>query len=355
MTRVASVDKPSCGIDADAANSDTNADADAVGHRTEAAPGKGADPQGRHWSTTAERGNLLALRLMSAIALGCGRRVARLVLLPITFYFLFFSPKQRRNAKRYLARVLPSPSRWQDGFRLIHAFASTVLDRVYFLRDQRSLFDLRTTGAEPVDAVLAEGRGAFLIGAHVGSFEAIGVAARQSGVPPWRVAMLMYPDNARFINEVLGAIAVPEARPQVIALGRANSMLQVRDWLASGAVAGTLADRTLPGESERGAVLHVPFLGRPAPFNDGPFRLASLLRRPVFFMAGLYAGGNRYDVRFEPLADFSERPADAAEREARIRAAVVAYAARLEALCRAYPYNWFNFHDFWNEDEPADT
>jgi predicted LPLAT superfamily acyltransferase len=34
----------------------------------------------------------------------------------------------------------------------------------------------------------------------------------------------------------------------------------------------------------------------------------------------------------------------------RIRAAVEAYVARLEALCRAYPYNWFNFHDFWLED-----
>jgi len=67
-------------------------------------------------------------------------------------------------------------------------------------------------------------------------------------------------------------------------------------------------------------------------------------------MAGLYAGGARYDVLFEPLADFSERLSDPAERERRIRAALESYVARLEALCRAYPYNWFNFHDFWLED-----
>jgi predicted LPLAT superfamily acyltransferase len=30
-----------------------------------------------------------------------------------------------------------------------------------------------------------------------------------------------------------------------------------------------------------------------------------------------------------------------------------AYLGRLEALCRAHPYNWFNFHDFWQEDPPA--
>ena len=26
------------------------------------------------------------------------------------------------------------------------------------------------------------------------------------------------------------------------------------------------------------------------------------------------------------------------------------YAARLEAVCRAHPYNWFNFYDFWREE-----
>jgi predicted LPLAT superfamily acyltransferase len=115
-----------------------------------------------------------------------------------------------------------------------------------------------------------------------------------------------------------------------------------------------LADRTLPGSEEsgqqRGNSIELPFLGHPAVINDGPFRLAALLRRKVFFMAGLYVGGARYDVHFEPLADFSERVSDPAERERRIRAALESYVERLEALCRAYPYNWFNFHDFWLED-----
>jgi predicted LPLAT superfamily acyltransferase len=55
-------------------------------------------------------------------------------------------------------------------------------------------------------------------------------------------------------------------------------------------------------------------------------------------------------VRFEPLADFRERAADAPAREAAIHAALAAYVARLEALCREAPSNWFNFYDFWLED-----
>ena len=98
-----------------------------------------------------------------------------------------------------------------------------------------------------------------------------------------------------------------------------------------GGVAGLLADRTLP--HRRGAapgLTHAVdrFLGAPATFSDGAFRLAALLRRPVFFMAGLYQGGRRYELRFAPLADFSERPAaPGAERDA-------ARAAAVHALCR---------------------
>ena len=54
-------------------------------------------------------------------------------------------------------------------------------------------------------------------------------------------------------------------------------------------------------------------------------------------------------VRFEPLADFSQRLRDPAARDARLREAMQAYVARLEALCHEHPYNWFNFHDFWHE------
>jgi len=69
----------------------------------------------------------------------------------------------------------------------------------------------------------------------------------------------------------------------------------------------------------------------------------------VVFMAALYRGGGRYDVRFEPLADFTA-PVDAAQRDNRVREALQAYVQRLEALCREAPTNWFNFFDFWNED-----
>jgi predicted LPLAT superfamily acyltransferase len=93
----------------------------------------------------------------------------------------------------------------------------------------------------------------------------------------------------------------------------------------------------------------LPFLGRPAEFPVGPFRMAALLRRPVVLMLGLYLGENRYRLVFEELYDFSRMTSN---RQAGIEEAIQLYVKRLEYYSRAYPFNWFNFFDVWESAAP---
>jgi hypothetical protein len=165
--------------------------------------------------------------------------------------------------------------------------------------------------------------------------------------------MVMYEDNARLINRTLAALAPGESL-RIIALGRLDAMLALREWLDGGGVAGVLADRTLATASERERLVRLPFLGAPATFTEAPLRLAALLRRPVLFMAGIYLGGNRYRLHFSELADFSAPPTPGPQ-DAAIRAALQRYVATLEALCREAPDNWFNFFDFWAEPRGSTT
>ena len=309
---------------------------------------EGANRTAAAWTAQAERSNALTLSVMRWIAVKLGRRVSRLVLHPITLYFMLFGGAAARASGDYLRRVLGRPPRWGDRYRHVHHFAATILDRVYLLRGDFDLFDVEVVGAEHLDAVLQAGRGAFLVGAHLGSFEALRVLGeRRRGL---RVAMLMYEQHARLLAGTLRAIA-PDAVQHVIGLGRVEAMLELRDWLDGGGVAGLLADRTLkdPGHAagaSRSRTHWIDFLGEPAAFSDGAFRLAALLRRPVVFMAGLYLGGGRYQLRFSPLADFSAADARSG-RDGEVQAAVVRYARLLEQHCRETPRNWFNFFDFW--------
>ncbi len=298
-------------------------------------------PSEADWLRQQERSNLAILKLMVWISLTFGRAVGRLVLYGIAAYYVLFSPKARRHSRDYLHRALGRWAEWSDGFRHVFSFASTIHDRIYLLNDRFDLFDIEVVGAEAVNAAARNQPGALLIGAHLGSFEVLRAVGR--GREGLQVAMLMYEENARKINATLEAIN-PAASQDIIPLGRMDSMLQARDRLDAGYVVGMLADRGLGGDT----TVDCDFLGRPAPFPLGPFRVAAMLRRPVFFMTGLYLGGNRYRLHFEPLADFSQTPRQ--ERDAAIRRAMQDYADRLTHYCREAPYNWFNFFDFWQKN-----
>lgn len=304
----------------------------------------------RDWTAAQERSNMLALRTIAWIATRLGRPVARLVLHPITLYFVLFAPAARRQSRRYLARALGRPATWADVYRHVHAFASVALDRIWFACGRMDQFEMQISGSPLVDSTLEEGRGAFLLGAHIGSFEALHAVGTSH--PGLRVAMVMYPDNARMIHSVLQALA-PGFALDIIPIGQRGSALKIRDWLDGGGLTGLLGDRFVPGDGVDGGSVELPFLGLPTRFTDGPMRLAMMLRRHVIFMVGLYRGGRRYEVRFESLADFRNPPADAAERERLVQQAIADYVRRLEALCREAPYNWFNFHDYWHEDHLA--
>lgn len=293
---------------------------------------------GNAWARTPERSNRFLLRVMTWISLRLGRRAGRAALHPITCYFLLFAPTSRRASSSYLRRALGRPPRWRDLYRHFFTFAATIHDRVYLSHGRFNLFDIAVHGETPVRELLAGGKGLFLLGAHLGSFEVIRALGRDSA--NLRIAMVMHEGNAQKIIAALAAIH-PRATQDIIALGQVDSMLKVAQYLDDGGAVGILADRT-PGND---AMHPVQILDAPALLPAGPFRMAALLKRPVVFMTGLYLGGNRYVIHFETLADFST--VTRANRDAAVQAAITRYAALLDHHCRQAPYNWFNFFDFW--------
>ena len=287
------------------------------------------------------------LRIMTWISLRLGRPAGRLVLHLITVYFLSFAPASRTASRGYLARVLGRRVRLTDLYRHLFTFAATIHDRVYLLNNRFDMFDISIEGDELVHTLLADQRGLFLVGAHMGSFEVMRALGRQQA--GLNVAMAMYEGNAQKVNQMLAAIN-PAAQMDVIGLGHVDSMLKISACLDKGTAVGMLADRRFGGDIMR----TLPFLGGEADFPLGPFRMAAVLRRPVVFMTGLYLGGKRYRIHFEALADFSEL--QAGQRQQAIGEAMQRYVGILERHCRQTPYNWFNFFQFWHAaPAPADA
>jgi len=303
-------------------------------------PGQVAEarPKSAEWVGKRERGSTQLLRLMAFVSMRLGRRISRIPLYGIALYFFLFAPAARRQSRRYLRRALGRPPTALDRFRHVLYFATTIHDRVYLINERYDTFAVTVEGEATMRSEVQRAQGAFLMGAHMGSFEVIGSIGRRQ--PGLQVSMAMYEDNARKINGILAAIN-PNAKPDIISLGHINAMLRIADRLDRGAFVGMLGDRTLGDEP----VHEVTILGERAYIPTGPMRAAAILRRPVFFMLGLYRGGNRYHVVFEPIADFSD--VTPKSRDAAVRVAVERYAELLDRHCRNDPYNWFNFFDFW--------
>lgn len=302
----------------------------------------GATNDARSWTDEPERGSEWLLRLMYRIAMLAGRPFARLLLVPIAGYFWMVTPRARGHSRQYLRRVLGRAPTLFESYRHYLTFSTTILDRFYFLSGRAHRYDIRAFGEERMIARLREGRGAFLVGAHMGSFEALRSLGRSQ--PDLRVGMAMFEENARKIRKLLTAID-PTLLDDVIPLGRMDSMIRIQDRLERGDFVGFLADRSFGQD----VTLDVEFLGTTAAIPSGVFRMAAIMKRPVIFMTGLYQGGNRYELHFDELADFSN--ADRGTRSQLVEQAAKAFAGRLEHYCRQSPMNWFNFFDFWARPE----
>jgi predicted LPLAT superfamily acyltransferase len=218
-------------------------------------------------------------------------------------------------------------------------------DRVLFLRGRAESLELVSHGGiEHLRAQLATGRGALVLGAHLGSFEAMRARSELREVP---VHALVYQRHAPMIHAFLRGLS-PRLASRLIEIDPASPhwVLGLQDRIERGQLIALLGDRAGPSEKH----VAVEFLGAPARFPSGPYLLAALLRCPVYFAAGLYTPPGRYDFHCEPLFERVELPRG--RRDEVLRACAARYAARLEELCRAAPLNWFNFHDVWEPPPP---
>jgi predicted LPLAT superfamily acyltransferase len=294
------------------------------------------------WLQRPEGGTPFGLRLIRSFALGCGRAPARLVLYPITAYFLARRGPERRASRQYLNRVLGRKATLLDVARHVHCFSCTTLDRVFLLSERFRRFDIRAFGLDQLDRALAQGQGILLFGSHLGSFDALRVLSLERPEVPVRI--LLDIEQGPALTAILNALN-PSLAATIINARRGGPAvaIAIKEALDQNAIVAILADRAQTGH----AVASAQFLGEAAPFPTAPWLLAATLKAPVILSFGLYRGGNRYDLHFETFAD--RIVADRRERAAAVARIVQQFADRLAHYARLAPYNWFNFYDFWNE------
>lgn len=306
-----------------------------------------------HWSVETERRGQWGLRFMLAVYRYGGRLPFTLLLWPVVAVYWLSGQRARRASRQWLAQVTTAAQQQQialpprlNSYRHFLRFAGAMLDKVASWRgDLRWGRDIDfAPGAEAVIRTPTP-QGKLILASHLGDIEACRAMAQQvSGLV---INALVFTDNARRFRAVLETIA-PQAGVNLMPvsdIGPETAIL-LQQKLDAGEWVAIVGDRTAVNPQRGGErrVIWSDFLGRAAPFPQGPFVLAAALRCPVLLMFALQQQG-KLRIHCEPFADPLLLPR--AQRQQALQQAVDRYAARLAHYALLAPLDWFNFFDFW--------
>lgn len=325
-----------------------------------AAPATGDEASPRPntaWGSMPERGSMLALRILMALYRTLGRRGCRVVLHGIAFYFTLLAGPARRASRTYLdtlwateegRRALGRPPGLRSVLRHIHEFSVNIFDRVVAWSGNLDDIEFVHRGSEVLFDLAASGQGAFLVGAHQGSFDMMRLLA---GKYEMTVNVLMFTRHATRINTFFEQLD-PKSRVRVLEI-EPNSLktaFVIRECIARGEFVGILADRIHAGARERPVFLD--FLGKKTAFSLSPFVLASVFGCPVVHTQCIRVDDRTYESSAKIL---SEGLDPKLPRRRKAEALLRAYVAEIEKTCYRAPFQWFNFFDYWGNREAGDA
>lgn len=307
----------------------------------------------RDWTQLAESGTARAMRVGSWLARRIGRRAVALGMWPVAAYFVLRRPTVRRASLRYLERIWATPEGratlgrkpgWRDVLRQVHEFGLSLHDRMLLWSGGLEGMKVQHDGSERIFDLARSGRGALLLGAHLGSLDMLSFLSKKYELV---VNVVVFYANAQRVNAFLESLS-PDHRIRLIELDPSSvqAAFRVRERIARGEFVVLMADRMAPGKATRTA--EAPFLGQPARFPLGPFLLACVLECPVLLALCLRTGPGAYETVLRPIGD--EGRTARHERDKRAQQLLERYVNLLESFCQRHPHQWFNFYDFWDAE-----
>ncbi|EIQ79436.1 glycosyltransferase [Citrobacter sp. FDAARGOS_156] len=313
-----------------------------------------------HWAQQQEVKGLWGMRLMLLVWRLLGRKAFSLLLYPVVgVYWLTASTARkasqswiRRVRAQLIARRMPVPSNLTS-YQHFLRFGSAMLDKIASWRGELHVGRdvVFAPGAEETLNV-SDPRGKLLLASHLGDVEACRALAQLQGSKT--INALVFSDNAQRFKQIMEEMA-PQAGLNLLPVNDIgpDTAILLKEKLDRGEWIAIVGDR-IAVTTQRGGEWRVcwsRFMGQVAPFPQGPFILASILRCPVDLIFALRQQ-EKLRIHCEPFADPLLLPR--ATRQQALQNTVDRYAERLEHYALQSPLDWFNFFDFWQLPDTKD-
>lgn len=265
-----------------------------------------------------------------------------LCLLFIVPYFYLFAPKGRRALNEYWKMVEPGETWRQRQKRIVqhfYRFGQVLMDRVYqgFYKEKK--FATTHSGSENILRAMREKHGLIMLSAHMGAWDLAAALLPANGFSD-QIHVVQFNSEGFSFQKVKDKMNPSHVR-ELDSAKSGDAIFEIHQALKSGRCIALMGDRPMADRFEL-----IPFMGKLAPFDVTPFRMAAALRVPLLFTFGFKGVKQHYDFYARPSRVYIYEPG--VPREVQLFDWACEYAKHVEHFIRMYPDEWFNFYPFWS-------
>ena len=281
----------------------------------------------------------LGLRLLQIIILSIPRSLALTLARLVGEAAFFTARREREKTLQHLSLAFgeeKTPAALRELARRIFIhFAIVTVDVLRFPKLNRESVGRLVENQQSLsilDRVLAEGKGAILLTAHLGNWELMGAFLRLHGYLGAVIGRRIYYEK---FNDMIIQLRESIAYKTLYQDASPREFLKV---LHKNQILGILADQDV----NRLEGVFVPFFGRPAYTLTSPVKLALATGAPLV-PTFLVRSGDRYRLLMEEQIRVEMK----GTREETIQEFTAAWSRVIEAKIRAFPDQWAWMHRRW--------
>jgi predicted LPLAT superfamily acyltransferase len=290
------------------------------------------------------RGNILGYKFFIILLKYVGLPPAYFILRFVAFYYFIFTPASFRHIYYVYRQRLGYPvlSSFLAVYRNYYAFGQVLLDKTATLAGYTTKFTFDFDGEDHLRQMAAANTGCLLISAHIGNFEMAGHMLERLHS---KVNVLMLDAEHQHIKQYLTSFT--RKSYQVVPIKEDNShVYEIKRILENREILCMHGDRFVKGSKN----LECTFLGEKALFPTGPFYLAMKYGIPVSFVFALKEGPRHYHF-YATSPRYYPQQTSPGKRDEMLRMLIADYVHAMESKLRQYPFQWFNYYNFWAKQE----
>ena len=293
--------------------------------------------ENKQWSGRTDGTSWMQRSLMSMLRVIDVRVFYAVVALVVPFYMVF-SRKGYKAIRSYFRR------RGDRGLRLLwhiylnhFVFGQVVIDRFAVYAGKK--FTFVEEGNYLIDNSSENERGFVMLSSHIGNYELTGCTfdARRK-----KVNALVYAGESEAIMAKRRQILARHNIGLILVGNDMSHLFQMNAAIDNGEIISMHADRLLGSQKH----ITCSFLGDDACFPAGPYALAAQKEVPIYAVFYMKQSPKVYHLYVRPIECENE-----GNVRNRMNSLAQSYVKVLEEMVNAYPYQWFNYFDFWQKHE----